>query len=152
MTSQPPSSDQASLERFANAQCNKVYETALGEIQRGRKTSHWMWYIFPQAAGLGSSETARFYALRSPREARAYLAHPVLGPRLRECSQSLLEIDGRSAFQIFGSPDDMKLKSCLTLFADVADGDPLFERVLEKYFGHDRCNRSRQFAANDSLE
>src|SRR4051812_12065392 len=101
------------LKRFLDAQEND-YERALAEIKRGRKQSHWMWYIFPQIAGLGSSETSRFYAVKTKAEAELYLAHPVLGARLVRISEALLEIEGKTANQIFGSPDDVKLKSSIT--------------------------------------
>src|SRR5690606_32469359 len=93
------------------------YAQALAEIRSGRKRSHWMWYVFPQIAGLGMSPTSRHYAIKSLDEAKAYLAHPVLGPRLAECAEALMAVENRSAHQIFGSPDDMKLQSCATLFA-----------------------------------
>ena len=121
------------MTRFVEAQEN-VYEQALDEIQRGRKTSHWMWFIFPQYEGLGLSEASRFYAIKSLDEARAYLAHPVLGPRLTACTEAALAVDERSATQIFGSPDDVKLRSCATLFAAVSPPGSVFERLLEKYF------------------
>lgn len=121
------------LKRFLDAQEND-YERALAEIKRGRKQSHWMWYIFPQIAGLGSSETARFYAVRTKAEAELYLAHPVLGARLVEISEALLDIEGKTANQIFGSPDDVKLKSSMTLFGWLENAHPVFQRVLDKYF------------------
>ena len=125
--------DNYNLNRFLQAQEN-TYQTALAEIRNGRKRSHWMWFIFPQVAGLGFSETSQFYAIKSIAEATAYLSHPVLGKRLVEISEALLTIDGKSANQIFGSPDDMKLKSSMTLFAAVSDKDSVFQKVLEKYF------------------
>ncbi len=121
------------LDRFVTAQAED-YNTALGEIRDGRKRSHWMWYIFPQIAGLGFSPTSQLYAISDLAEARAYLAHPLLGPRLVRCCVALLEIDGRSAQQIFGSPDDLKLRSCATLFAHVSAAGSVFHQVLEKYF------------------
>ena len=121
------------MTRFVEAQ-EGVYQQALAEIQRGRKASHWMWFIFPQYEGLGLSEASRFYAIKSLEEARAYLAHPVLGPRLTACAEAALAVDERSATQIFGSPDDMKLRSCATLFAAVSPPGSVFERLLEKYF------------------
>ncbi len=120
-------------ERFLDAQEN-TWQGALFEIKQGRKQSHWMWFIFPQVAGLGQSQTSRFYAIRSVAAAAAYLAHPVLGPRLIEMSNALLEIKGKSAREIFDSPDDLKLRSCMTLFAAVENADPVFEKVMEKYF------------------
>jgi uncharacterized protein (DUF1810 family) len=126
--------DPHDLERFVVAQAG-VYDTALEEITRGCKRSHWMWFVFPQAAGLGSSGTSRRYAIRSLDEARAYLAHAVLGPRLTACAEAALAVDGRSAQEIFGWPDDLKLRSSATLFALVSAPGSVFHRVLEKYFG-----------------
>ena len=110
------------------------YEPALSEIRSGRKRSHWMWYIFPQFDGLGSSWTSQRYSVKSVAEAEAYLAHPVLGPRLVECAEAALRVDGLSANEIFGSPDDMKLRSCATLFASVSPEDSVFHQVIDKYF------------------
>ncbi len=121
------------LKRFLDAQ-ERDYAIALSEIRSGRKRSHWMWYIFPQIAGLGFSETSKFYAIKNKREAESYLAHPVLGARLVEISATLLEIEGKTANQIFGSPDDAKLKSCMTLFGSLENAHPVFQRVLDKYF------------------
>ncbi len=123
----------SNLKRFLDAQEND-FERALAEIKRGRKQSHWMWYIFPQIAGLGFSETSRFYAVKDRAEAELYLAHPVLGARLVEISEALLEIEGKTANQIFGSPDDMKLKSSMTLFGALKNTNPIFQSVLDKYF------------------
>jgi uncharacterized protein (DUF1810 family) len=120
------------LERFVDAQ-RGVYDDVLDELRAGRKASHWMWFVFPQLRGLGHSPTARYYGIASAAEARAYLAHPVLGPRLRECIERLLALEGRSAHAIFGSPDDLKLRSSLTLFGAVS-GDPLFGRALDRFF------------------
>jgi uncharacterized protein (DUF1810 family) len=125
--------DTFDLQRFVAAQARN-YADALAELRRGRKTSHWMWYVFPQIAGLGSSAMAQAYAIGSLDEARAYLAHPVLGPRLRECVAAVQAVEGRSAHAIFGSPDDMKLRSSLTLFAAAAPQEPLFRDALAKYF------------------
>jgi len=124
-----------SLERFVEAQAT-VYATALGEIRRGAKRSHWMWFIFPQLAGLGRSETARFFGIRSLDEARAYLAHPVLGARLRESVGALQDITdiSISAQDVFGAVDAMKLRSSLTLFVEAGAG-PLFTAALERWFG-----------------
>jgi uncharacterized protein (DUF1810 family) len=121
------------LDRFVEAQ-DGTYDDALAELSTGRKRTHWMWFIFPQLAGLGSSPTARFYAIASLDEAKAYLAHPVLGPRLRECAQALLDIEGRSARDILGYPDDLKLRSSMTLFARAADDPALFQAVLNRYY------------------
>lgn len=122
------------LQRFLEAQ-NRDYDTALSEIKKGRKTSHWMWYIFPQIAGLGSSSTSRFYSIRNKKEAEQYLHHPVLGKRLIEISQALLQLKTDDAHSIFGNPDDMKLRSSMTLFAVIPETDPVFQAVLDKYFG-----------------
>jgi uncharacterized protein (DUF1810 family) len=127
------------LDRFVTAQDRGgTYQRALAELRRGAKTSHWMWFVFPQIAGLGSSAMAREYAISSADEARAYLAHPVLGPRLLECAQVVAGTAGRSAEAIFGSVDALKLRSSVTLFAAAAadDGDaPVFRAVLDQYFG-----------------
>ena len=112
-----------------------VYADALSEITNGRKRTHWMWFVFPQLAGLGVSATSERYAIATVDEARAYLDHPILGPRLLECSESLLRVEGRSATAILGTPDDLKLRSCATLFASVSPPGPVFDRVLEKYYG-----------------
>ncbi len=122
------------LHRFLDAQ-ERDFEIALAEIKRGRKQSHWMWYIFPQIAGLGFSETARFYAIKDKKEAENYLAHSVLGKRIIEISSALMEIEGKTANQIFGSPDDMKLKSSMTLFGALEATNPVFQKVLDKYCG-----------------
>ncbi|HET7086521.1 MAG TPA: DUF1810 domain-containing protein [Rhizomicrobium sp.] len=122
------------LERFVEAQA-RVYARALAELKAGKKQSHWMWFIFPQIAGLGHSAMAQMYAIQDLAEARTYLAHPLLGARLRECCQAVLEVEGKSAHTIFGSPDDLKFRSCLTLFAQAAPDEPLFRDLLQKYFG-----------------
>ena len=121
------------LDRFLDAQRGD-YAVALAEVRRGRKTSHWMWYIFPQIAGLGQSSTARYYSIRDLEEAREYYAHPVLGQRLREISGALLELRGSDPVAVFGGIDSMKLKSSMTLFAVAAPDDPLFQQVLDKYY------------------
>ncbi|RYF60947.1 MAG: DUF1810 domain-containing protein [Cytophagaceae bacterium] len=125
---------ETTLTRFIDAQVGD-YEQALAEIKQGRKRSHWMWYIFPQLNGLGFSDMARVYGIRDRAEAAAYLAHPVLGPRLVEISQALLTIEGSSASQVMGSPDDLKLRSSMTLFNAVDGADPVFQAVLDKFFG-----------------
>lgn len=126
--------DSFDLTRFASAQ-ESVYATVLAELKSGRKRTHWMWYIFPQVDGLGFSSTSKFYAIKSLEEARQYLAHPVLGARLRECAAAVLAVDGRSVSEIFGHPDDLKLKSSMTLFARAAgEPDSVFARILDKYF------------------
>lgn len=123
------------LERFVAAQDEGgIYERALAELQAGRKTSHWMWFVFPQIAGLGQSAMSRRYAIASLEEARAYLAHPVLGPRLVECSRALLEHDGVSAHEILGEIDAVKLRSSMTLFRRADPGQEVFAQVLERYF------------------
>ena len=112
-----------------------VYAQALAELKRGSKQSHWMWYVFPQIAGLGHSAMSHTYAIQSLEEARDYLAHPVLGARLRECCRIVMALDGKTAHEIFRSPDDLKFRSCLTLFARAAPDEPLFDDLLMKYFG-----------------
>src|SRR4030095_14120147 len=129
--------DPYDLERFVRAQRDD-YELALSEIVTGRKRSHWMWYIFPQIGGLGTSAMSRRYAIKSQAEARAYLDHAVLGPRLLACVEALLYPDGRPAEQIFGFPDERKLRSCATLFAEVSPSGSVFHRLLEKYFQGER--------------
>jgi uncharacterized protein (DUF1810 family) len=121
------------LERFVAAQ-DPVYERVLAELRAGRKTSHWMWFVFPQIAGLGHSPTAVRYAIASLDEARAYLEHPVLGPRLRECTAIVAGHTGLTAFDIFGGIDALKLHSSMTLFAHADPDEPLFKTVLERYF------------------
>ena len=121
------------LSRFLDAQ-EDVYDRALAEIRSGRKRSHWIWYIFPQIEGLGFSSTSRLYAIKSIAEAKAYLGHSVLGPRLIECTEAVLGVEGRSAYDIFGSPDEMKLRSCSTLFASVSPAGSVFHKLLDKYF------------------
>jgi uncharacterized protein (DUF1810 family) len=125
-----------SLQRFIDAQQHS-YDNALLEIKSGRKTSHWMWYIFPQIRGLGFSETSKFYAIQDIQEATAYIQHPLLGTRLVEISAALLIINNKSAREIFGTPDDMKLKSSMTLFAAVPKTSPVLQQVLDKYFNGD---------------
>jgi uncharacterized protein (DUF1810 family) len=125
--------DEHDLNRFVDAQ-RTTYASALAELRRGHKRSHWMWFVFPQLAGLGRSATAERYAIASLAEAEAYLKHPVLGPRLIECATTVLDVEGRSAHEIFGSPDDLKLRSCATLFALVSAPELVFSRLLAKYF------------------
>lgn len=122
------------LIRFLDAQ-NQMYLTALAEVRNGHKESHWMWFVFPQIKGLGFSETAKFYGIADLEEAEAYLAHPVLGKHLIEISEALLQINDKTVTEIFGTPDDMKLRSCMTLFSKVPGTDDIFEKVLNKYFG-----------------
>ena len=121
------------LDRFIDAQ-EHDYSRALSEIQNGKKQSHWMWYIFPQLAGLGYSETSKFYDIKDLNEATNYLAHPVLGSRLINISNALLAVEGRSALQIMGQPDDTKLRSSMTLFGLVENANPVFQAVLDKFF------------------
>ena len=129
----PHADDPYDLDRFVQAQADD-YARALAEIRSGRKRSHWMWYIFPQIDGLGYSSMSRRYSIKSLDEAGAYLDHPVLGPRLVECAEAALGVEGRSAYEIFGSPDDMKLRSNATLFASVTPADSVFARLLDKFF------------------
>jgi uncharacterized protein (DUF1810 family) len=125
--------DAFNLKRFVDAQ-EPVYAEVLLELQRGHKRTHWMWFVFPQLADLGVSPTAKHFGLHSLDEARAYLRHPVLGARLRQCCETLMKVEGRSANDIFGSPDDLKLCSCLTLFELAAPEEPVFARCLDKYY------------------
>jgi uncharacterized protein (DUF1810 family) len=131
------------LQRFLDAQ-RTDYPTALAEIKAGRKRSHWMWYIFPQLQGLGFSETARYYGIKDAAEAEAYLKHPVLGSRLVEISQALLPLPGGDANRIMGSPDDMKLRSSMTLFAAMPGTEPVFQAVLDKFFGGEQDSKTVQ--------
>lgn len=128
--------DPYDLARFVKTQ-QRDYAKALSEIKAGRKTSHWMWYVFPQIEGLGFSTTSKRFAIKSGKEAKAYLDHPVLGRRLEECAGVLLSLEDRSAHEIFGSPDDLKLRSSATLFAHVSPEDSVFHRLLSKYFAGD---------------
>jgi uncharacterized protein (DUF1810 family) len=121
------------LNRFIEAQ-NRDYPQALAEMRNGRKRSHWIWYIFPQIHGLGFSSTSEYYAIRSLDEAKDYLQHPVLGSRLIEITKAVLAHNGKTANQIMGSPDDLKLKSCMTLFNLLENTDPVFQEVLDNYF------------------
>lgn len=121
------------LDRFLQAQ-EPVWVRVQAELKAGKKRTHWMWFVFPQFRGLGHSETAERYAIQSVAEARAYLAHPVLGSRLRECSQILLSLKTSSPLEVFGSPDDLKLKSCMTLFDAASEGDRVFCAVNQKFF------------------
>jgi uncharacterized protein (DUF1810 family) len=125
--------DPYNLQRFVEAQA-RVYDAVRTELRQGRKRSHWMWFIFPQIAGLGHSAMSMRYAISSLAEAEAYLQHPILGPRLRECIRLVMLVQGRSAYEILGSPDDMKFHSCLTLFSYAAPEEQLFRDALEKYY------------------
>jgi uncharacterized protein (DUF1810 family) len=140
--------DPYNLSRFVQAQADD-YDQALSEIRSGRKQSHWMWYIFPQFDGLGFSSTSKHYAIKSLSEAEAYLAHPVLGRRLVECADAALGVEGKTAAEIFRSPDDMKLKSCATLFACVSSEDSAFHRLLDKYFQGRRDEKTLQLLGFD---
>ena len=128
-----PPADPYDLQRFVDAQA-PVYGRVVEELTRGRKESHWMWFIFPQIAGLGYSFMAQRYAIRSLDEARAYLAHPVLGARLRQCTALVIRIEGRAIGDILGNPDDLKFRSSMTLFARAAPDEPVFAEALAKYF------------------
>jgi uncharacterized protein (DUF1810 family) len=132
-----------SLERFISAQKND-YDTALAEIKNGKKRSHWMWYIFPQMEGLGLSSTSIFYGIKDLNEAERFLQHPILGGRLIEISQALLQLKSNDAYQIVGSPDDMKLQSCMTLFAALPNTNPVFVSVLDKFYGGKKDNKTLQ--------
>jgi uncharacterized protein (DUF1810 family) len=130
------SEDPLELSRFVAAQdAGGIYADAVAELRRGRKTSHWMWFVFPQVEGLGQSAISRRYAISSLAEARAYLAHPVLGPRLRECSAVVAGLSGVTAEQVFGGIDALKLRSSMTLFRQAAPDEPVFGEVLDRYFG-----------------
>ena len=128
-----PLADPYNLNRFVAAQA-RDYASALSELKSGRKRTHWMWYIFPQVAGLGASSNATYYAISGLEEADAYVRHPVLGPRLLECAGAVMSIEGRSAKEIFGTPDDRKLQSSATLFASVSAPGSVFHSVLTKYY------------------
>lgn len=129
--------DPYNLDRFVQAQ-EADYEQALQEIRNGRKQSHWMWYIFPQIDGLGFSAMSQRYSIKSLAEAEAYLRHPVFGPRLVQIAEAAIAVQGRSAYEVFGSPDDMKLKSCATLFACASPAGSVFHQLLDKYFQGER--------------
>lgn len=126
--------DPGGLDRFMQAQ-ESDYLRALSEIRAGVKRTHWMWFIFPQFRGLGTSATSKHFAIQSVAEARAYLSHPILGQRLRDCCEAILSLEGHSATEVFGTPDDLKLHSCVTLFAAVSPDESLFGQVLDKFFG-----------------
>lgn len=129
------------LDRFVRAQA-PIYDQVLDELRRGQKQTHWMWFVFPQLDGLGASPTSRFYGISGADEARAYLRHALLGPRLLECAATLLQIERRTALDILGSPDDLKLHSSATLFAHVSSADSPFHQLLEKYFQGKRDERT----------
>jgi len=142
------SEDPYNLQRFVEAQAS-IIDRVKSELWSGRKRSHWMWCIFPQVAGLGSSKMSRRYAISSRDEAEAYLAHSVLGPRLRECTEIVNNVEGRSANGIFGSPDDLKFRSSMTLFDTVADDSVLFRTVLERYYDGDADPKTVRFLAGE---
>jgi len=125
--------DLHNLNRFISAQ-EKVYETVIKELKNGKKQTHWMWYIFPQIDGLGTSQTSKYYAIKSREEAQQYLNHPVLGKRLLECADIVIALEGKSISEIFDFPDDLKLKSSMTLFAHIAKPGSIFARIIDKYF------------------
>ena len=133
--------DPHDLQRFVDAQ-GPVYSQVRQELARGAKASHWMWFVFPQLKGLGRSAMALRYGIASADEALAYWRHPVLGPRLKECTELVLAVQGRTALQIFGSPDDLKFCSSMTLFARVAPDETAFGRAIDKYFGGQRDART----------
>lgn len=141
--------EQADLQRFVDAQ-EGCYAQVLTELAGGHKATHWMWFIFPQLRGLGHSSTSWHFGIGSLHEARAYLEHPVLGWRLRECTRLLLEVQGRSIRDILGSPDDLKLRSCLTLFARASEGEALFERALQTYYHGDPDERTLELLRRGS--
>ena len=141
--------DPYGLNRFVEAQKGH-YVQALAKINCGRKRTHWMWYIFPQIDGLAVSSTSKRYSIKSIEEAKAFLNHPVLGPRLIECMETVLRDEGRSAAAIFGSPDDLKLRSCATLFASVSPPNSIFERDLDKYYQGGRDGKTLQLLGIDS--
>lgn len=149
--------DPFNLRRFVSAQeeiysrrAETVYAAALAELRSGQKRTHWMWFIFPQYKGLGYSSMSQHYAIQSSEEARHYLSHPLLGSRLVECAEAVLNTNGRSASQIFGSPDDMKLRSSMTLFATVTDSESIFSRVLDKYFQGQQDTKTLELLTKDS--
>lgn len=133
--------DSHDLQRFLDGQARN-YDAALAELTAGHKRSHWMWYVFPQIAGLGHSSTAQFYAIRDLDEAKGYLQHPKLGPRLKACCDALLQLEGLNAHQILGSPDDLKLRSSMTLFAEAAPAEARFQQVLEKFYDGQKDSRT----------
>jgi uncharacterized protein (DUF1810 family) len=132
-----PTTDPYNLQRFLDAQA-RVFDQVLTELREGRKRSHWMWFIFPQIAGLGFSDMARRFAISGQDEAAAYLQHEILGPRLKQCADLVNQVSGRTIDQIFGYPDDLKFHSSVTLFASVAPGEQVFRVSLEKYFSGER--------------
>ena len=146
-----PADDPHDLDRFVRAQADD-YEQALAELRAGRKRTHWMWYVFPQLAGLGFSEMAQRYAIRDLAEARTYLAHPVLEQRLLAAAEAVLRVDGRSAAEILGSPDDLKLRSSATLFAVVAPPGSVFDQLLAKYYGGERDGKTLRLLGTSAAD
>jgi uncharacterized protein (DUF1810 family) len=142
------SDDPYNLQRFVEAQ-DPVIDQVKQELRSGRKQTHWMWFVFPQVAGLGKSRKAKRYAISSRAEAKAYLDHPILGPRLRECTEIVNNIQGRSANDIFGSPDDLKFRSSMTLFDEVAADPTLFRTALQQYYNDDPDQQTIQFLSNE---
>ncbi len=142
--------DPYNLSRFVQAQ-ERDYDQALSELTLGRKRTHWMWYVFPQLDGLGSSPITKLYSIKSEDEARAYLKHPTLGPRLLACAEAILSVDGKSAREILGSPDDLKLRSCATLFAHVSPPGSVFEHILEKFYAGERDAATLRLLASTSV-
>jgi uncharacterized protein (DUF1810 family) len=142
-------SDPHDLARFVEAQAG-AFEAAIAELRAGEKQGHWMWFVFPQVAGLGFSSTAQRYAIRSRAEAEAYLAHPMLGPRLAECAEALLSVQGRSAERIMGYPDYLKLQSSMSLFTEISAPGSVFERVLLKYYGGEKDPKTVDFLRNNA--
>jgi len=140
--------DQFNLKRFIDAQFS-TYERALDEIKNGRKTSHWMWFIFPQYHGLGRSNTSIKYAINSKEEAISYLKHPILGPRLTEITKEFLSIENKTANSILGEPDDVKIQSSMTLFDAIQSENDLFDSILEKYFEGNRCLSTLRILKNE---
>jgi uncharacterized protein (DUF1810 family) len=136
------------LDRFVDAQA-PIYDQALAELRAGQKQSHWMWFVFPQIASLGQSATSRAYAIQSLEEARAYLANPILGVRYRECCQAVMNVRGKSAHDIFGTPDDLKFCSSLTLFTEAAPDEVLFYNLLEKYYDGDADEATLELLAHE---
>lgn len=140
--------DPYNLQRFVEAQ-EEIYSRAFSEIRGGRKVSHWMWFIFPQIDGLGFSPTTQFYSIKSEEEAEAYLRHPLLGPRLQECAEAAVKVEGRTAAQIFGPIDERKLQSCATLFASVSPEGSVFHRLLDRFFQSEPDRRTLELLGLD---
>ena len=143
--------DSHNLQRFASAQAED-YGVALQELRGGRKESHWIWYIFPQVAGLGFSSMAQHYAIQSRDEALAYLEHEVLGPRLHECAEALLQIGERDIDDVMGSPDNLKLRSSITLFAAICPSESIFQAVLDRYFGGQADQKTLAYLDREGTE